>query len=446
MTTPSPTLLPFNDKEYWKEVRDAFFSFVVLFNQVDRAYALYKNLESYIRGRGRQSEEKDDLLSEQKRVLIYAESIAIPMLDREEIVRFFSEHFAEGFVVNIDYIEKIKAKLVAIIEYEERNEFREQIYRAILTNESSLVDKPIENIMTKEKLKRVKEFLLDYVRANGLDRVDSVKREQFMIKEYNFESLSEPDQIKIKGLFDFFEYLKLNSWELEADEEPFIIIDDGGLKVFKGKEVEDINKSKAANIVDDMIKLGILHGDGKTSEDMATNQEVLSKTWADFEADENFREIEKVRRGMTKDGIQIDKIKSQMYEAVNSGKTADFVGRFAVIAQSAKIRESFKDDERYISFWKKHLEHHWEEMKDELGIKNYELGKILEEFIKDPAAPNQIANFVREVLVKKMNISEEESAMIGAYLSNISRSAGEEEYGKLAYADLKEGKFKWNLS
>ncbi len=148
---------------------------------------------------------------------------------------------------------------------------------------------------------------------------------------------------------------------------------------------------------------------------------------------------------------RLEQLKSGLYDAINSGNRVEFVARMAAIAEMGKIRESFHNDPRYSSFWQKHLERHWEELKEIISRITYHVSRenTLEEaqiaFIKDPAAAKQTALFIREVLVKKMNMPEEEAAMIGVYLSNLARAAGESEYATMAYGDLQDGKFKWNI-
>ena len=68
----------------------------------------------------------------------------------------------------------------------------------------------------------------------------------------------------------------------------------------------------------------------------------------------------------------------------------------------------------------------------------------IEEFKQDPATAKHLLAFLKHILIERLKLPEESAKLVVLTLSNEARKAGETEYARLAYGDLRTGEFKWN--
>ncbi len=436
-------LLPFDDPSYTDEVVREFHRYVVRLEKADMAHALARNIGRFLDARPSFEKEDPDTFQKLRKTLVEARFLSIPLLKDEEVVDLLGSHLEEAFALGIDIVDYVRRKLAALFAYDDRDALKEKLRRALAENTSVLFSPPIAVAGGARKAKTVEDVVKGYVRAFGPNKVDPVKRSEYMNREYNFSAQDKEVQSAIKGTIELYEFLKVSSWDLESDEEPIILGDEDGLKVFKGGRFENVAQDRhIAGIIQELKEHGFLEGgkEGGAAEKEEA-EEILARKWADFLASGILRSIERIRR----EGGETGAMREKMYEAIHKKDTAGFAGRIAHMIGEGKLREVFHADQRYIAFWKKHLARHWD------GLRQwYPSAKTEEdaqtEFVQDPASARQMAIFIREVLRKRMGLEEEESAMVGAYLGNIARASGQEEYSRLAYGDMRDGVFKWNIT
>jgi len=127
-----------------------------------------------------------------------------------------------------------------------------------------------------------------------------------------------------------------------------------------------------------------------------------------------------------------EEVKSKFYDAINNEDRLGFVTALAMLFHSGRLKELFKDDERYIKFWRNRV------LKDEglEGVRKFDENSMKAEIF---------GKFIKYVLENRFKIPPEDSVLWGVYLSSLAHQAGDGLYEKLAYGDLKEQKFKWNF-
>lgn len=447
----------FSDDELLAALKEVFLKDIASMNQPKAARDMLRAYEKSYLVASEFREANPGLASQFDELMVQIRFVAMPLLRDNEVVDLLKEHFTEGVKLGIDMADQFKWKCMGLATFEDRDNLQRHVYDAMQLNESPLVEKSLISSKTGTKLHKVKEFLQDYVKALGVDRVDGIQREQFLVHAYNIEHLEEDQKRAIKELFDLWEFLKIPAEEWAAQEEEVIVEDETGKTyLVRGNIIEGATASSELRQY-----ISKILGNGESSSfdnqkmksvSRAVALETLQKRWADFTSSELFREIEKKRRAQ---GAAVgsnfesakEKVKMAMYDAINAGNAVDFIAWIAKIAESGTLRKTFHTDQRFSAFWQKHLERHWEDLKPKI-IKTLKRECTLEEaqieFIKDPAAPAHVILFLSEVLTKKMKLSEEESAMVGVYVSNIARAVGEGEYAAFAYGDVKDGMFKWN--
>jgi hypothetical protein len=142
----------------------------------------------------------------------------------------------------------------------------------------------------------------------------------------------------------------------------------------------------------------------------------------------NQQTIQKTQ-GQQKDYSQV---KAKFYESINNQDRLGFVTALAILFNSGKLKELFKDDERYIKFWRNRI------LKEE-GLEG------VRKFDENSLRPVIFGKFIRYVLENRFSVPADNSVLWGVYLSSLAHQAGDETYEKLAYGDIKTQKFLWNF-
>lgn len=128
----------------------------------------------------------------------------------------------------------------------------------------------------------------------------------------------------------------------------------------------------------------------------------------------------------------VDAVKGQLYDSIKEQDKQKFIVALGVLFASGKLKQAFKQDARYIAFWRPKV------LKAE-GL------DIIRVFDENPARPKYLGAFVKFVLEKRFEMSEEESVMWGVYFASAAHHAGDYEYEHLAYGDTKTGTFVWSV-
>ncbi|MFH1029691.1 MAG: hypothetical protein V1770_00340 [bacterium] len=193
--------------------------------------------------------------------------IALPKFSEDEIVKMFGESFTTIFELpDYNLWGKIKQKIIADIWYEDRDNFKKAIGKALLKNTEWLTSQNII-INGKEEHPTVGNWLKDYNVNLGFAPVNAAKQSEYLTNSGNMkklvssikykvssegeekseirnwklegkekvpgtlgvpgtdENMSEKDRLKI--LFNFYEKLKLSSLTAEGLEEDIFIDEDG---------------------------------------------------------------------------------------------------------------------------------------------------------------------------------------------------------------------------
>lgn len=127
-----------------------------------------------------------------------------------------------------------------------------------------------------------------------------------------------------------------------------------------------------------------------------------------------------------------DEVKTKFYEAINSKNRLDFVSSLSLMFNSGRVKDLFKGDERYVKFWRNRI------LKDK-GLEG------VRKFDENPLRREQFGSFVRHVMEERFAMPAEDAVLWGVFFSSLAHRAGDMEYDRLAYGDLNDQRFKWNL-
>ncbi|MFH0854815.1 MAG: hypothetical protein V1891_04995 [bacterium] len=229
--------------------------------------------------------------------------VALPKFSEDEIVKMFGESFTTIFEIEYyDLLGKVKQKIVADIWYEDRDNFKKAIGKALLKNTELLTSQNII-INGKEEHPTVGNWLKDYNVNLGFAPVNVAKQSEYLTNSKNMKSvmdgikngeesrrngalprseegvegcLSEKDKLKI--LFNFYEKLKLSSLTAEGLEEDIFIDEDGIKGILSGGVFEKIDPKieqrlgELQKIIDSAISIKQENPAGKQASNGASNK------------------------------------------------------------------------------------------------------------------------------------------------------------------------------
>ncbi len=175
--------------------------------------------------------------------------------------------------------------------------------------------------------------------------------------------------------------------------------------------------------------------------------EVLKSSYLKFllsdEVKEVTKAVEKAREELIeahgKDGIRFyptDKrfvdAKKRLYDSINRKDKARFLSALAEVFLCGDLKSLFGKDERYVQFWRKRI------------LKQGGFKAIIE-FDANPSKPEYLGQFIRYVMEKRFDIPSDISVLWGVYLSAIAHSVNDAHYEYLAYGDVEDNIFVWNV-
>ena len=168
---------------------------------------------------------------------------------------------------------------------------------------------------------------------------------------------------------------------------------------------------------------------GNTDQD--DRKKKLSDIFVEFISRDNVRKVVDISKKYISSG-DFSKVKSDFYDAINEKNKEKFLACLLALFASGKVMELFRNDERYIKFWR----HHVLEME---GLDSVRM------FDENPGRMRQFGKFIRYIMKERFNMQDEEAVMWAVLLSAVAHKHNDREYEKLAVGNVKTSKFEWNL-
>jgi len=397
-------------------------------------------------------------------MIIEAKWVCLPSLSQREILDLFRNHFMVQVKLSERYYDlwgKLRAKLIMIPIYEDRDSFRHKVRDSLLENKELITTRGPLDSENNNKKPTIGNWLSDYNTRMGNKDVQALELNSYIVKHPVINLLKERERINLKNLFNFYEIVKKSSFEPEGYEETISIYDpelgpcllEAGRLIPLGKD----NISETKNFIKKLNDLGIypfdpdkldkfnlqrennlIKGDDGIKSDSYNANHVVG-----FNVEQNFQQVfgeflsSDLISGALKQkevfsqqfGSDLKKLRNQFYHSINEKQVEQALGAFLTIVSSGKTRQLFEADDRFIKFWSEYL------AKNDLDA---------EHFKNDPAGARYVAMFLKYILEKRLNLNGKKAVLFGVLVSNLSRQAGELEYQTLAYGDLNTGEFEWN--
>ena len=380
------------------------------------AYKLAKKLQAILVQADKKTKDSYDS------VLVWLYYASFSSLDIGDLVDMFqNRNFTVIFVDDIqnDLIGKLKDKLAGF-SIEERDKVRERIYNAIHKNEKILT----KNFVSPENKGNMGSWLRHYDGDMGIGLAESIKLAEFVNKSSLDAKLSSEEKIILKKFFEFYEYLKISSYDPTGFEEDIFYTDDkgvahilsGGKDINLEKNDEELRPLFPKNLINKILKRGA--GNTKkiaTSNNakMPDNSEVLSES----------------KKYLSETGGDNNLILQKLISHINSKSVVQVLAGILLLAQLRKFESLLllPDASNMIS----------------RDLRNQGQDDKLDELKLNPSSPQNAARLLKVVLQDKLNLSEEDSLSFVSRLSQILLIENE-KYSNLVKKN-QDGILKWNL-
>jgi len=219
-----------------------------------------------------------EIYKKYKKYLVKAKFIILPNLHRGEIYHLLETELGELFKFPYyDLYNKLRLKILSILDLKERDSFKKQIRDILLKSEDSITKANIK-VSGRGERPSVKNWIKDYTVNIGNAPSDKLKLINYFTNSDNFKKLSEDEKRNVKMIFDVYEKFKSSSAAPEGLEESFVaILPDDEINLVYGGELHKINPD-ILRVYDEIKKTGGIKNTSGMSEldNLKTMAEIYS--------------------------------------------------------------------------------------------------------------------------------------------------------------------------
>lgn len=197
-----------------------------------------------------------ELYNRYQTYLMKARFVCLFELEEKEVLELMEKYLVlvlDNPFYNI--YEKLRMRLQRFDSLAARDEFKNKIKESLLKNRSKISPEKIM-VGTIMQEPTVANWLKDYYSKLGIDRVDALAFNQYLVNAENTKNLEESDREKLKTLFTLFEKLKISSSEAGGLEENFVaILPDKSVSLISGGMPMKID-ANLQRLIDDIVAKG----------------------------------------------------------------------------------------------------------------------------------------------------------------------------------------------
>jgi len=389
-------------------------------------------------------------------LLWVCKAVCFPLLDEKEIIELMRTRV--GLMIDIyqkDLWDAVRGAVLKIYSYTERDKFKDDLLGVLIHSQERITTQgPVSG--GKEMAPTVENWIKNYTAAVGTGYADALKRSEYLTRNQNIIRLPEHEKIRVRLVMMLRDKLPLSSYSLEGLEETISLTKNGKPIMLREGREEEIPQAEyeeykrltamAMNAIEEefkpvreqaMKKSGITVEETIAEEPDVSPSEKLLRRYEQWTQEETMHAALKYFDERAKSSIDSSAMLQQFFEGINRRNIAQVVGAAWLLARAGDVRAGLGQADRYI----KYFEHYLRKSDSQFHVPD--TNDQVRDFLKGPAAPLFLLAFLKHVLMERLKMNEETAKLSVVMLSNECRKAGEMEYAKLAYGDLKTGEFKW---
>lgn len=398
---------------------------IIINNDTKTAYRLAREMEKKIHG-------IRDVDRRYLRYLATLQWVAFSLLREIDVLHLVEFYFDVPLETDIDPLEKLKLYLI-MLPITEEEEVKEKIAKLLERSTIKISSEKITLVDQPEQEPIIKNWLIDY-RLSVMDKPQdklSLARSEYFSGNKNFLSVDEASKVKLKILFDYYEFLKTlgvfsgaytHDVILRWPDDSLSIIDDTGMyKIYEPPE-----GARLSRITEPLGEVQ------KTSQNLPETQKSSDEIYRAYHGDLAMEEKMKALENLLEKNFQNNPagLRQEFFSAVQKIDVYQTIAVLRQLIVKDGLVPLLEQDEKLKAF---------------LGVVlEKELGKpAVTEFQKRPGAPQYVRYFLQYVLQSRLGLPEGEAARYGAQLGNLFKKMKKPEYSHLAYFDLEKKAFRW---
>ncbi|MAG29239.1 hypothetical protein CL632_03820, partial [bacterium] len=355
------------------------------YSKSKQAYQMLQNLRSIL---ANQSQEIKNKYSE---IVVWLTYAALGYLSQQELETFFKEAGLRVILEDEAYGDLINTtrNRLALEKLRDRNSLREKIYNALHENSSILSSGAIN----EGEKGTIASWLKALDAKTGVGPASSIVRAEFENDSAVQAKLDSEAKKALKRLLDFYEFIKLSSFELEAFEEHMLMNDGKKDYLLSNGVLEEIKEEPEEP------------AQGARQEDAQAVKQPASKIPNQQTIVQNAGLLLKKSNG------NIKLVMDSFYNGVVQANALTALSTLILLAQLRKL-DNILEDQRFSSLVIQDLQ------------KN-NLNDQVQGMRINPAAPQYVARFLKIVLEDKLKLSHQDAISFGKKLVAILVIEGE---------------------
>ncbi|MBU2575954.1 hypothetical protein KKF64_02615 [Patescibacteria group bacterium] len=378
-------------------------AFIALqYSKSKQAYQILKKLKSVLLNHPQEIQNK------YLEIIVWFTYASFDYLSQQELISFFKE---ANFLIILrdenygDLINRLRQRL-RLEALRNRNSLREKIYHALHENNVIFSQKG----MKEQDKGTISYWLKSYDVAVGIDPVNALDRVEFENKAVIEAKLDADSKNLLKRLLDFYEFVKLSSFELSAFEEDMVMNDGKNTYLLTSGNLIEIDEDKKS----------------PSQNKVAPEKEVKSAL------PKNDQITQTARAMLNKTSGNIELTLNNLDQAIQSKNILSALALLMLLSQLRKLDDILSDPSHSTGRGPRFSKMVADDLK-----KNNQDDKVQGLKI-NPRAPQFIARFLKIILEDKLELSREDAIRFGKKLSQIL-SIESEKYQSI----IKDNK--WNM-
>jgi len=413
-----------------KEVAD-----IVFYQDIDRALVLVEQIELKL-GIQLDDEKISATQDEYLGFLKILRFLSLPVLPEEEIKNLLQRHLADVLdVENFDIVERLERKFL-VLPWDYRDQVKKDFQQALHNNSQRLTGKKI-GAEGREAPPTIANWLKNFVRNFGTEKVDKLKKVQYLTSDPNVSALNGREKAKVTNLLNLYISLKISSLSPEGTDSFITYIDeDGRIKSLENGRIVDLGISTAPGAekagVPVKRELPSRLDIPKTAAPLDP-LELLKQKYLTYR-----RQREKVLKQedeiLVKTQGEAEDIKKELATASRQNEKVRVIACLKILARQKKLINSLKENPAWFEEVINYIA-----SKYGRQYKPEEVTAALSNLKMNSTTPAAVSEFLQYLLREKLKMNGNDSALIGV---EVGQLLGKQFQG-IAYGNQETGNFEW---
>jgi len=221
----------------FKQIEDLAKEFMQ-YNELNGAFRLYQELEKFLAT----IKTSDPDFPAYQNLLKKLKVFTINFFEEDDYFNLIKNDLEIIFEIpDYDFWEKIKLLLIMEYDFNQRDALKEKFKRALFDCKRPLINS--NNYQNQDLPLTVADWLKDFIVNLGVEKIDSIKKQEYLTNGKFLKLLKKDDQEKIRSLFKLYEKLNQPSTQREGMENSVPVEMDGQYFILDQGDIVELDDS-----------------------------------------------------------------------------------------------------------------------------------------------------------------------------------------------------------